>query len=120
MLLSELQQRAATDLQQAAALPADVCFQFDAAREAADSGGSPLAEAACGGVRKTACRTVVSLRHGRFQACETVRQAAGPAGRRSQQLATVVPRGARYGFDLIAHVGVETYVRGRSLHEVRE
>jgi hypothetical protein len=121
VLLSEVQQRAVTGLQQAAALPAEVCLRFDAARETAGAGGSPVA-ASCGGVRKTTCRTVVSLRHGRFQAYETVRQAGPgePASSRSRQLATVVAAGARYGFDLIAHVGIETYVRGRSLQEVRE
>jgi hypothetical protein len=36
------------------------------------------------------------------------------------RLAEIVPAGARYGFDLIAHVGVETYLQGRSLQEVRE
>jgi hypothetical protein len=35
-------------------------------------------------------------------------------------LAEVVPSGARYAFDLIAHVGLETYLHGHSLQDVRE
>ena len=76
-----------------------------------------------GGVQKTVRRTVVSLQHGQFQACETVRQAAGDgrsAPGRSAQLGAMVAPGARYGFDLIAHVGVETYLHGRSLQDLQE
>ena len=32
----------------------------------------------------------------------------------------LVASGARYGFDLIAHVGMETCLHGRSLQDVRE
>jgi len=63
---------------------------------------------------------VVSLQHGRFQACETVRQATEdgrPAPGRSAQLAEIVASGARYGFDVIAQVGEETYLHGRSRQE---
>jgi hypothetical protein len=35
-------------------------------------------------------------------------------------LAGIVPSGARYGFDLIACTGVETYLRGRSLRDVQQ
>ena len=122
-LLSEVQQQAAAVLYQAASLPTEPCFRFDAAQETAGNGGRAVPVVGCGGVQKTIRRTVVSLRQGRFQACETVRQALGPGGpvsHHSRQLATVVGPGARYGFDLLAHVGVETYVRGRSLQEVRE
>ena len=122
VLLHEVQQQAAEGLDQAGTLPAEVCFHFDAAQEAAGSGGAP-ATGVSGGVQKTVRRTVVSLQHGPFQACETVRQAAGagrPAPGRSAQLAELVASGARYGFDVIAHVGVETYLRGRSLQDLRE
>jgi hypothetical protein len=37
---------------------------------------------------------------------------------RSAELADLVPRGGRYAFDLIAHVGVESYVHGRSLEDI--
>jgi hypothetical protein len=80
------------------------------------------AAAACrGGVPKTVRRTVVSLRHGRFQACETIRHAAvdGRPPGRSVELAGMVASGARYGYDLIAHVGLETYLHGRRLEELQ-
>jgi len=119
VLLSAVQQQAAEDLQQAATLPAEVCFRFDPAQEA---GGAQAPDVNCGGVQKTVRRTVVSLKQGCFQACETVRHAVGPGGPvsdRSRQLAAIVAPGAGCAFDLIAHVGVETYVRGRSLQAVR-
>jgi hypothetical protein len=100
-------------------LPDDVCFRFDTVREGPVD---PQAPTATCGVQKTIRRTVVSLQHGPFQAHEIVRQAAGdgrPLGR-SVQLAGIVAPGARYGYDLIAHVGLETYVRGRSLQDVQE
>jgi hypothetical protein len=81
--------------------------------------GGPTATAAQ--VQKTSRRTVVSLGQGRFQAREIVRQQTGH-GRsmiwRSAQLATLVPSGASYAFDLIAHVGVESYLRGRALQDI--
>ena len=122
-LLHKVEQQAREQLQQAAVLPAEVRLRFDPAREVSWIPGPHAPTAPHGGVQKTARRTVVSLEHGRFQACETVRQAAGdgcPGPGRSAQLAEIVPAGARYGFDLIAHVGVETYLHGRSLQDLRE
>ena len=117
--------RASTEsLQQAALLPDGVRLDFDPLQEVCEifeDGGEPTATA--GHVQKTSQRTVVSLEHGRFQAREVVRQPTGngPSGIwRSAQLAGVVPSGGRYGFDLIAHVGVETYLRGRGLEDVRQ
>lgn len=121
-LLYELQQQAAEAVHQAAALPAGVCFRFDAAQEDPDIDSLSAPGEPYGGVQKTVRRTVVSLQHGQFRACETVRHAAGhggPVSDRSRPLAAVVAPGARYAFDVIAHVGVETYLRGRSLQEVR-
>jgi hypothetical protein len=123
VLLHQVQQQAAEGLHQAATLPPEVCFRFDAAQEATCTGDAPVAGVSGGRVQKTVRRTVVSLQHGRFEACETVRQAvghAGPASSRSRQLAEVVATGARYAFDLIAHVGVATYLQGHSLQDVQE
>lgn len=122
-LLQEVRQQATEQLQRAARLPRDVCFHFDAGQEASGSAGPPAAAVPQGGVQKTVQRTVVSLHHGQFQACETVRQATGdgrPAPGRSAQLAEIVASGARYGFDVLAQVGVETYLHGRSLQDLRE
>ena len=33
-------------------------------------------------------------------------------------LCDLVPKGSTYGYDLIAHVGCETFLRGRKLEEV--
>ena len=121
-LLHEVAHQAGEQLQQAAILPTDACFRFDAAQEGL--GITDLrTDAGSSGVQKTVRRTVISLQHGQFQACETVRQPARggrPAPRRSAQLAGIVAAGARYAFDVIAHVGVETYLRGRSLQDIRE
>ena len=122
-LLHQVEQQAREQLRQAAVLPADVRLRFDPARETSPMDDPHAPATPCGGVQKTACRTVVSLEHGRFQACETVRHAAGDSGPvpgRSAQLAEIVASGARYGFDLIAHVGVETYLHGRCLKDLRE
>jgi hypothetical protein len=121
-LLHQVEQQAREQLRQAAVLPADVRLRFDPARETSPLDDPHAPATPCGGVRKTACRTVVSLEHGRLQACETVRHAAGdsrPQPGRSAQLAEIVASGARYGFDLIAHVGVETYLHGRCLKDLR-
>lgn len=122
-LLHEIQRQASEQLERAATLPPDVRFGFDAAQEASLIAGPDAPTATHGHVQKTVRRTVVSLQHGRFQACETVHHAAQDARSapcRSAQLAQIVAAGARYGFDLIAHVGVETYLRGRSLQDLRE
>jgi len=74
-------------------------------------------------VQKVVCRTVISLHHGRFQACATVRQEghnAAPVIKRSMLLADTVARGGRYAFDLISYVGVESYLRGRSLKDIHQ
>ena len=78
--------------------------------------------AAAGVVLKTFRRTVISLRYGRFQARETVRREAEPGGckpRRSGQLARLVPAGASYAFDVIAHLGVEIFLHGRDLEDLQ-
>ncbi|MCU0981708.1 MAG: hypothetical protein MUF25_21365 [Pirellulaceae bacterium] len=117
-LLRQVQQQATEGLSQAADLSAEVCFHFDPALEDPDPGGLPPSHGSCGRVQKTTRRTVVSLSHGPFRACQTVRQPVGPGSQRSRPLDTIVPTHGRYGFDLIAHVGVETYLHGRSLQEL--
>jgi hypothetical protein len=89
-------------------------LNFDVADEA------PLGVGATAGhVLKTSCRTVVSLELGCFQAREIVRHQEGQQVCHSTQLANLVPPGARYGFDLIAHVAVESFLRGHSLKDIR-
>jgi tetratricopeptide (TPR) repeat protein len=87
--------------------------------DGADEAPAGVGPAACA-VLKTSCRTVVSLELGCFRARETVHHQEGKPVHRSTQLASLAPRGARYGFDLIAHVGVESFLRGHSLQEIRK
>ena len=104
-------------LKQAADLPDRFRLDFDSAKETpADEGSVPV-----GPVLKTCRRTVVSLQYGRFQARETIHQPSGAEEggiHRSAQLAQMVPRGASYAFDVIAHVGVETFLHGRNLEDL--
>lgn len=123
--MHQVQNQETAQLQQASRLPEGVRFCFDPARETVGSAPGDDADKAepRGRVQKTICRTVVSLQHGAFQAHETVRCPSGeepPVLRHSAQLAELVPSGARYGFDLLAHVGVETFLHGHSLDELRE
>lgn len=98
-------------------------LDFDPARE------GPVAAIDCevpvpaSPVQKVVRRTVVSLQHGRFQACEIIRQQThktDPAIERSALLPNIVAPGGRYAFDLISHVGVESYLRGCSLQDIRQ
>jgi len=72
-----------------------------------------------GHVQKTTHRQVVTRVFDRFQAVEVYRiRTTGPSA--GSALAAVVPKGGTYGYDLIAHVGVETFLRGRPLHRVAQ
>jgi len=75
-------------------------------------------------VQKTMPRTVVTLRHGSFAARHVVRTAKTPEGAtqllRSSQLAQLVAPRCKYGYDLVAHVGLESFLQGRRLEEIGE
>jgi len=121
--MQQIGQALTCQLQQAVALPQDVRLDFDVASEELPGLDMTNGQAvAVGQVLKTSQRTVVSLQQGCFQAREIVRRRAGEGShiiQRSMQLAGLVPPSARYGFDLIAHVGIESYLRGHSLQEIR-
>jgi hypothetical protein len=91
-------------------LPDDLCHHFD---QTGPGNGQ---------VRKTTCRQVVTLELSRFTAVEVVRAAdrQDKAPRPPSALQALVPKGGRYGYDLIAHVGWQTFVRGRTLQDVAE
>jgi hypothetical protein len=91
-------------------LPDDLCHHFDQA-------GPGSAH-----VRKTTCRQVVTLELSRFTAVEVVREADRQDKARPppSALQALVPKGGRYGYDLIAHVGWQTFVKGRTLQDVAE
>jgi len=84
----------------------------------------------CGGpteVQKTVRHRAVTLEHGDFIACETVRvcqaRCRQPSGalvtQRSDALALKVPPGKVYGYELEVHVGVERFLRYRQREEIR-
>jgi hypothetical protein len=69
-------------------------------------------------VQKTTRRQIVTLELARFEAVEVVRTEPHEAGRLDSPLADLVPKGGTYGYDLMAHVGCETLLRGRPLQAV--
>ncbi len=87
-------------------VPDGVCHRFDKA----ESGTR---------VEKTKQRHVVTLNLEQFQAVEVVRTTGEKeTSRIDSPLCDLVPKGNTYGYDLIAHVGCETFLRGRKLEEV--
>jgi hypothetical protein len=73
-------------------------------------------------VYKSRTRTVVTLAQGQFEAREILRRCDGGAGCPpvgSEALCRLVPPRQRYGYDLIVHVGLARYLRGRQREEIR-
>jgi hypothetical protein len=77
-------------------------------------------EVAEGRVQKTTRRQVVTLQFARAEVLQVHRQPAAGAAASVPPLARLVPKGGSYGYDLIAHVGCETFLRGRSLSGVAQ
>jgi hypothetical protein len=76
-----------------------------------------------GNVVKTARRTVVTLKYGTFEARKVVRQTNTQAGRglvHNSELAQLVAPGCQYGYDVVAHVGLESFLFGRRAEEIAE
>jgi hypothetical protein len=71
-----------------------------------------------GHVQKTTRRQIVTLALNRFEAVEVHRTDAEAALPSSAPLAHLVPKGGGYGYDLIAHVGCEAFLRGRKLESI--
>jgi hypothetical protein len=72
-------------------------------------------------VQKTTRRTVVSLNFSKFQAKEVIREEKKKRfPLHSPKLATLVPSGARYAYDLIAFVGRKSYLEGSKLNSIHE
>lgn len=108
------------------ALPDDVEYLFDKLNQLELlTGKVSEGEITCPTtVCKTRCRTVVTLKHGRFSAREVVRQKTTASGETqpipSCELAHLVAPGCRYGYDLVAHVGLESFLFGRRLQGIHE
>jgi len=121
--MQHIRQTAIEDICRAAVLSDGLRVDFDPAREERIAGMDGEVPVPASPVQKVVRRTVISLQHGRFQACETIRQqthSPDPPIERSALLPELVAAGARYAFDLISHVGVESYLRGRSLQDIRQ
>jgi hypothetical protein len=69
-------------------------------------------------VEKTTSRQVVTLELSTFRAIEVVRTSPDQQRRHSSLLAGLVPKGGKYGYDLITHVGIQTFLQGRQLQDV--
>jgi len=75
-------------------------------------------------VCKTTRRTVVTRKYGAFEARHVMRQSKVQDGSsrtvRSAELARLVAPGCRYGYDLVAHVGLESFLHGRRLEDIHK
>jgi hypothetical protein len=91
---------------QNARIPNGLCHRFDQPSEETTQ------------VQKTVRRQVVTLELSGFHALETVRTTSDHQSRRSSRLAALVPKGGKYGYDLIAQVGTRTFLEGRELQAV--
>jgi hypothetical protein len=121
-LVRDLLHQHVGQLQQSGQLPQGVCYTFDLTDATVDQGLPNHDQAIQSTVQKTVRRTVTTLAHGTFQARETIRQGPpekGSSTRRSEELARLVPAGCRYGYDLIAHVGLESFLHGRRLSDMQ-
>ena len=110
MLAQELCQQAAAQLQAAAQVSETPTYEF-------------RAPASVLPVVKSRTRRVVSARLGVFAAREVVRASPpGPASppQGSPELARLVPRRSAYAFDVLAQVGVQTYLEGHTLAQVQQ
>lgn len=119
-MIQEIRHDSIEQIEQTAGIPRGVCVDFDPADELFEPVANPT-DGQTSRVLKTSRRTVVSLEHGCFQAREVVREEirdGRPELQRSARLTGVVAKGSRYAFDLIAHVGVESLLRGRSLQDI--
>src|ERR1700683_2853338 len=101
-------------LRQIGSLPVGAVYTFDQAAE------QDQADQALPAVIKTRQRVVLSLRFGAIRCREVLRQADRTGQPCPSGLSRFVPRGMRYAYDVIAHVGVEYYLHGNTLASIQE
>jgi hypothetical protein len=114
--VERLSKGAVEAIEAASRLPQGATYTID--EEANEVG----ADAGVGPVEKTRIRTLVSARFGVLRVREVVRKGKGERdglGRRPWKLTRLAPSGATHAFDLIARVGQETFLEGRTLAEVQ-
>ena len=117
MLVNELRDSAAQQLQRVSDLPNLAQYTFDTGCTTSQSS----TETCC--IEKTQVRTVVTLNFNKFQAREVVRREKTNGQstiRRSLEIPMIVASGQRYGYDLIAKVGCRTYLDGWKMNEIKE
>ena len=75
-------------------------------------------------VIKTRGRNIVTLTYGQFHAREVFRERKTQQGYSetvpSFELARLVAPGCKYGYDVVAHVGLESFLFGRRLEEIQQ
>jgi hypothetical protein len=116
-LVNELREQERLRLETFSQLPAQATYLFDAASPEPERAGERLR------VQKTRVRTVRSLDFSEFQAKEVLRHDTGREAtrvHRSPQLESLVPAGGRYAYDVIAYVGMKTFLEGRKLADVQQ
>ncbi len=110
-LVRKLVDQARGELEDAGELPELACYHFDS--------DDPQPGERLPRIEKTRCRTVKSLAYATFRSHETIRQ-NGDGSRRSPPLQAVVPSGSTYAYDLIARVGLESFLQGRRLADIQD
>ncbi len=74
-------------------------------------------------ILKTSVRKVVSLQHSRFIAKSVIRKNANnrpiDGTYKIPSLCSIVPSGANYAFELIAEIGIESYIEGDKLGDIQ-
>lgn len=93
-----------------------MCIDFAAEAERCPTCGGALR------VQKSKKRTVITLAEGAFEAREIRKQCAKSCSVPSSSgvLRRLIRPGQRYGYDLIVHVGLCRYIKGKQREEIRQ
>jgi len=119
-LVNALREGARDEVTSASQLPSDAEYIFDAQSSSCEPAPQSLP------IEKTRVRTVVSMEFSAFLAKEVMRRETSneverkTVVHRSAELASIVPRGGRYAYDLIASVGCRTFLEGWRQKEIQE
>lgn len=113
--MNELQKNLKEQLTAASQLPQQAEYTFDSHCHEPENKYLPI--------QKTIRRTVTCLEYSTFQAREVLRkntETESKAVQRSSDLQTIVAKGHRYAYDLIAFVGKRAFLDGRKLTAIKE
>lgn len=109
----ELQKTMLEQTRKCSQLPTKANYKFDIPLSYKKSSNKVLL------VQKTTNRTIVSLNYSKFKAKEVIRKDESKS-LHSQEIQALVPSGARYAYDLIAFVGLKSYLDGYTLKEIHK